>query len=110
MAKFTTEYIFDTATSTVGMKKNDIVLFHLHNPNGLVNKLPDFEDFVYGETFFAGCEVLYSRHSNYYAEWLRNAVRKPHTYTRTQLLCVINNLEKEVVKAWETLKLKKAAA
>ena len=58
MTKFTTDYVFNTATNTNGMTKNEIVCFHLYNPNGLVAKLPDFDDFIHGDVFFAGCEIL----------------------------------------------------
>ena len=40
MTKFTTEQIFDTATTAKGMTKDQTVMFHLFNPNGLVAKLP----------------------------------------------------------------------
>lgn len=104
------DYVFKTATNTYGMKKDDIVLFHLYNPNGLVNKLPKFEDFIHGNVFFTGCEILYSSHSNYHAKWLSKVAHKPKRYTRWELFNHIRHLEKDIEEAWATLKEKKAAA
>lgn len=110
MAKFTTEYIFDTATSDAGMTKNDKVMFHLHNPNGLVNQLPEYEDFIHGNTHFAGCEMVYGQFHNYHAEWLRKVAHKPYKYTNWDLHYHLTNLKNDAVRAREVLAEKKAAA
>jgi len=110
MARLTTEYVFHTATDASGMNKDDTVMFHLYNPNGLVSKLPEFEDFIHGDIFFTGCEMLYGRRTNYYAKWLSKVVHKPKSYTRWQLFYHIRELEKDIEKAWATLKTKKVAA
>ena len=110
MAKFTTEYVFDTATHINGMTKNEIVCFHLFNPNGLVAKLPDFDDFCHGDVFFAGCEMMYGRHENYHAKWLRDVCNKEKGYTKWQLMYHLSQLADDVDRAWTTIAEKKAAA
>lgn len=109
MAKLSTEYVFDEATSDAGMTKNQTVFFHLFNPNGLVNQLPEFEDFSHNNIFFIGCEMLYGQHSNYYAKWLRKVAHKPHRYTRSQLAYNIRQLERDIDQAWDAIKQKRAA-
>jgi hypothetical protein len=110
MSKFSTDYIFNTATDTNGMNKNETVLFHRFNPNGLVAKLPQFEDFCHADVFFAGCEALYSGHKNYYAKWLDSVCHKPSRYSRWELAYHLNQLAKDVDKAWQVIAEKKAAA
>jgi len=104
------DYIFKTAPNTYGMKKDDIVLFHLYNPNGLINKMPKCDDFFHGDIFFSGCEILYGRFGNYHAKWLRKAAHKPKRYTRSELFYHIRGLEKDIERGWAVLKEKKAAA
>lgn len=110
MAKFTAEYIFDTATSDAGMTKNDKVMFHLHNPNGLVNQLPEYEEFRHEGTFFYGCSMLFGQHDNYHAKWLREVAHKPYKYTRWDLNYHLTALKNDAVRAREVLAEKKAAA
>ena len=110
MAKFTTDQIFDTATSAEGMTKDQTVMFHLFNPNGLVAKLPDFDDFCDGDIFFTGAHMLYGKHDNYYAKWLREVVNKPGRYSKSSLTYHLNELAKDVDRAWQVIAEKKAAA
>ena len=109
MAKITTDYVFDTATDINGMTKHQIVCFHLFNPNGLVAKLPDFDDFCNGSTFFVGCEALYGRHNNHHANWLREACDREISYTKWDLMYHLDRLTGDVDKAWTVLAEKKAA-
>ncbi len=110
MAKFTTEYAFDTATHINGMTKNEIVCFHLFNPNGLVAKLPDFEDFCHGDVFFTGCQMMYGRHDNYHAKWLRDVCNKENSYTKSALMWHLDKLATDVDRAWIAIAKKKAVA
>jgi hypothetical protein len=110
MGKFTTEQIFDTATSDEGMNKNQTVMFHLFNPNGLVAKLPEFEDFCHGDIFYTGNHMLYGKHENYYAKWLREVVGKPGRYNKWTLAYHLNELAHDVDRAWKKIEAKKAAA
>ena len=108
MGKFTTEQIFDTATSAEGMTKNQTVMFHLFNPNGLVAKLPEFEDFCHGDLFFESCQMMYGKYDNYYAKWLGEVVHKPGRYSKSTLAYHLNELAKDVDRAWEKIEAKKA--
>jgi len=110
MTKFTTDYVFNTATNTNKMTKNEIVCFHLYNPNGLVAKLPDFDDFIHGDVFFAGCEIVYGRYHNYHAEWLRGVCMKEKSYTKWKLMYHLGHLADDVDKAWAVIAEKKAVA
>ena len=110
MAKFTTEYVFDTATHINGMTKNEIVCFHLFNPNGLVAKLPSFDDFCHGDVFFTGCEMLYGRHDNYQVKWLRSVCHKEKSYNKWELMYHLGRLADDVDEAWTVIAEKKAAA
>jgi hypothetical protein len=110
MAKFTTEYVFDTATHISGMTKNEIVCFLLFNPNGLVAKLPSFDDFCHGDVFFTGCEMLYGRHDNYQVKWLRSVCHKEKSYTKWQLMYHLGRLADDADEAWTVIADKKAAA
>jgi len=110
MSKFSTDYIFNTATDTNGMNKNETVLFHYFNPNGLVAKLPQFDDFCHGDVFFTGCEMLYSKNYNYHAQWLVDVCHKPGRYTKRQLNYHLSELAKDVDRAWQVIAEKKAAA
>ena len=110
MSKFSTDYIFNTATDTNGMNKNETVLFHSFNPNGLVAKLPQFYDFCHGDVFFAGCEALYSSRNNYHAKWLDSVCHKPGRYTKWQLNYHLYELAKDVDAGWQAIAEKKAAA
>ena len=110
MTKFTTDYVFNTATNTNGMTKNEIVHFHSFNPNGLVAKLPDYDDFRHGDVYFTGCEMLYSRYDNYHAKWLRNVLLKNKRYTKWELMYHLDCLADDVDKAWTAITEKKAAA
>lgn len=110
MAKFTTDYVFDTATHINGMTKNEIVCFHLFNPNGLVAKLPDYDDFWHGSIFFVGCEMLYGRHDNYHAKWLRKVCNNEKSYTKSRLTHHLLSLADDVDKAWTAIAEKKAVA
>ena len=110
MAKFTTDYVFNTATNTNKMTKNEIVCFHLYNPNGLVAKLPDFDDFIHGDVFFTGCQILYGRIDNYHAKWMRNVFQENKRYTKWQLMYHLDCLAGDVDKAWTAIAEKKAVA
>jgi len=103
MTKFTNDYVFNTATNTNGMTKNEIVCFHLYNPNGLVAKLPDYDDFIHNNVFFAGCEILYGRDSNYYAGWLSDVCMKEKSYTKLELMHHLGHLADDVDKAWTAI-------
>ena len=110
MSKFSTDYIFNTATDTKGMNKNETVLFHRFNPNGLVAKLPQFEDFCHGDIFFTGCEMLYASHNNYHAKWLDSVCNNPSRYNKWRLNYHLTELAKAVDDAWQVIAEKKAAA
>lgn len=111
MARKTFEYITETATDAAGMNKKDTLAFHFCNPNGLVKKLPEFEDFCHGDTFFTGCEMLYSQHSNFHARWIRdNLMKRSPRFTRWEMNYHITELAKDIDKAWAALAEKKAAA
>jgi len=110
MTKFTTEQIFETATSAKGMTKDQTVMFHLYNPNGLVAKLPDFDDFCHGDRFFTGAHMLYGKYDNHYANWLREVVNKPGRYKKWTLDYSLNELADDVDRAWQVIAEKKAAA
>jgi len=111
MTKFTTDYVFYTATNTNGMTKNEIVGFHLYNPNGLVAKLPDTDDFIHGDVFFAGCQIVYGRYHNYHAEWLRSVfMKEKKRYTKWTLMHHLGQLAYDVDRAWTVIAEKKAAA
>lgn len=110
MTKFTTDQIFETATTAEGMTKDQTVQFHLWNPNGLVAKLPKFDDFCHGDIFFTGPHMLYGQHENYHANWLRDVVNKPGRYTKWQLAYHINELADDIDRAWQVIAKKKAAA
>lgn len=110
MAKFTTDYVFNTATHMNGMTKNEMVCFHLYSPNGLVSKLPDFDDFLHGDVFLVGCQCIYGRHNNHHAEWLRGVCNKPKSYTKWSLMYHLTKLADDVEKAPQVIADAKAAA
>ena len=64
------DFVTEQATSADGMTKKDAALFHYFNPNGARQLLPEFEEFIDGDIFFTGCEMLYGRHDNYHAKRL----------------------------------------
>ncbi len=110
MSKFTTEQIFEIAESAEGMTKDQTVMFHLFNPNGLVAKLPDFDDFCHGDIFYTGAHMLYGKHDNYYAKRLREVMGNPGRYNKWTLAHILKELANDVDRAWQVIAEKKAAA
>lgn len=103
MAHMSFDHITKDAKTTKGMNKNQTVLFHIYNPNGLVQKLPKFDDLCHGDVFFAGLDLLYNRFNNYHAKWLEDVAFKPSTYTRWQLGYHLAELQKDVDASWEAI-------
>jgi len=54
--------------------------------------------------------MMYGRHDNYHAKWLRDVCNKEKSYTKWQLMYHLSKLADDVDAAWATIADKKAAA
>ena len=80
------------------------------NPNGLVAKLPDFDDFCHGDIFYTGAHIRFGKRDNYYANRLREIMGKPGRYNNWTLAYILKELANDVDHAWQVIAEKKAAA
>jgi len=104
--RHTAEYIFDTATSDVGMNKLDAARFHAFNPNGVLASLPTDFSLPDGK-WAAGCEMIGGRlsyHAKRIVEYATGRVR----FTRWDLEYAIRRAAEDGATAVAALERKRA--
>ncbi len=103
----TADYIFDIATSDVGLNKRDAARFHAFNPNGVVASLPtDFS--LPNGMWAAGCEMIGGRHEGYYAKKIMEYATGRARFTRWDLDYAIKGAAEDGAAAVEALERKRA--
>ena len=97
------EYLTEIATSDEGMTIRNASIFHSFNPNGLVNKLPTWEDFECSETGLTNYSALvYTKTSNYYAkEIVKDGSRR---CSKIMHKIHLEGLNEDIVSAWKHIK------
>jgi len=107
--KFTTEEIFQTATTDAGMNKKDRARFHAFNPNGALAQLPP--DFSLPGGFYAtGCRMLYSRYENFHAKQIMKYAQAKYaqSFTSWDLTYHIRGCLEEAVRGNQVMEEKRA--
>lgn len=84
-------------------------MFHAFNPNGLLAKLPTYEDFVFGTKFATGLEALYGRYDNFHAKELtRIATGECKRFTAWDVNYHVKRLADDLKKGWERINERRA--
>lgn len=102
------DFVTQEATSADGMTKKEAARFHYFNPNGARQLLPEFEDFIDGDIFFTGCEMVYGRHDNYHAKRIGEMACENKRFTWWDLNYHISGLLVDAENAKKTLAEKRA--
>ena len=97
------EYLAETATSDEGMTIRHANIFHSWNPNGLLAKLPTWEDFECRDTGMTnGAALTYTKSCNYYAkEIVKNGSRRSDKIMQK---IIYEGLNEDIVDAWKHIK------
>jgi hypothetical protein len=103
----TADYIFDIATSDVGLNKRDAARFHAFNPNGVVASLPTDFSLPNGK-WAAGCEMIGGRHDSYHAKKIVDFATGRVRFTRWDLDYAIKGAAEDGAAATAALKRKRA--
>jgi len=105
--KHTAEYIFDTATSDVGLNKLDAARFHAFNPNGVVASLPS--DFSLPDGKWAtGCEMIGGRYGGYHVKRIVEYATGRARFRRWDLDYAIRRATEDGATATAALERKRA--
>ena len=101
------EWVINEATSDEGMPKLEAVSFHLLNPNGLTNQLPNnIDDFSFinengDERFASGCFIISFRNQNSHYKKLSKAFPKFNNFSMWDLNYSLEGLKKDIKESWE---------
>jgi hypothetical protein len=108
--RFTSDYVFETATSDAGMTKKEQVLFHAFNRNGARMLLPDHDAFVTGTTWHAGLESIYGRLDNWAVkQLLKIATGETKRFTQWDVTYLVSKIRQDAAKAPEAIAKKRAS-
>jgi len=101
------EWVIKEAVSDEGMPKLETVRFHVSNPNGLTNQLPnDVNDFSFidangAKRFASGCFYLSFRSENFHYKRLTKAFPKFNNFSMRDLNYHLEELKKDIAESWE---------
>lgn len=103
----TTDHIFNTATSDVGLNKRDAARFHAFNPNGVVASLPTDFSLPNGK-WAAGCAIIGGRDYNYHAKKIVDYAMGRARFTRWDLNYAVERAARDGAEATAALEHKRA--
>lgn len=91
------------------MTKKEKACFHAFNPNGLVAKLPTFDDVTFGTKYAPGLWMLYGRHDNYHAKQLTKiATGERKRFTTWDVNYHVKELAEDVEEGWAKINERRA--
>jgi hypothetical protein len=104
------KWVETKAKTDEGMNKNHKLLFHLCNPNGVVQQLPEFSDFYSqdGKTFNQ-IAFVWGQLDNFHANQIRKAYISSKKPTMQMIDIYISSAKEDIKKAWDFINEKNLA-